>query len=338
MDSLRNQNFFIDIRGIRKLKDESIFSFIAKNLKLTPVEVAAIQIDRIEGKVYVELRTQEAVQRVVDEFDNKFSLNNNGATHRMRLFVEDGGTDVILHHLPPKMPEEWIVEYLSNYGEVISIKHEMCRSQLFSQTPSEVRIARIRMTSPIPSFVNIKGYSSHCTYTNQIQTCKHCNQEVHFGASCSENRAKLSTQNKTSSLYSSVLAGPTPKQAEVVADGTVPQQPSTSVQQQNTTHQQSQQHFKRPASPLVVESREKAVKTTTMDTESTTEQSANQTSRAATSNVVSDRSRVTPTNSRSNSLTRAANKITMEISEDEVEETPDITRTRRSSRTRHDGK
>lgn len=83
MDSLRKRNFFIDIRGIRKLRDENIFNFIAKNLKLTALDVAAIQIDRIEGKVFVELKTQEAVQAVVDDCDNKFDLNNNGTIHRL---------------------------------------------------------------------------------------------------------------------------------------------------------------------------------------------------------------------------------------------------------------
>lgn len=53
------------------------------------------------------------------------------------------------------------------------------------------------------------------------------------------------------------------------------------------------------------------------------------------SSVVSDRSRATPTNSRSNSLTRATDKITMGISDDEL---LDMTKTRRSSKNRHDGK
>lgn len=338
MDSLRKQNFFIDIREVRKLRDENIFNFIAKNLKLTPSDVAAIQIDRIEGKVFVELQTQEAVQKVVEEYDNKYVLNYNGATHRMRLYIEDGGTDVKLHHLPPKMPEEWIVDYLSNFGEIISVKQEMCRSQFFSQTPSGVRIVRIRMTTPIPSFINIKGYSSHCTYSNQIQTCKHCNQEVHFGISCAENRAKLSTQNKPSSLYSRVLVGTTKEQAETAPDTAT--QKHSSTQQQISTQQQPPSHFKRPASPLNTESREKSVKTVTSETESTTEQPAPQATRPTKvtemkSSVVSDRSRTTPTNSRSNSLTRATDKITMGISDDEL---LDMTRTRRSSKNRHDGK
>ncbi|XP_055622446.1 uncharacterized protein LOC129766011 [Toxorhynchites rutilus septentrionalis] len=283
MDSLRKHNFFIDIQGLRKLRDESIFNFIAKNLKLTPVEVAAIQIDRIEGKVFVELRTQEAVREVVEEYDDKFVLNNNGNPHRMRLYVEDGGTDVKLHHLPPKMPEEWIVEYLSNYGEIISIKHEMCRSQFFSQTPSGVRIVRIRMNSSILSFVNIKGYSSHCTYTNQIQTCRHCNQEVNFGTSCAENRVKLSTQSKSPTLYSKVLVGPTREHADSVQEKATPQKTHLSTQQ-NTT-QQSQSHFKRPAQPLDEESREKAVKTTAPHTDPTNEQTIYQTHKPMTSSM-----------------------------------------------------
>ena len=282
----------------------------------------------------MELRTQEAVQEVVDAYDSKFAIKYNDTTHHMRLYVEDGGTDVKLHHLPPKMPEEWIAEYLSSYGEIIHIKHEMCKSQLFPQTPSGVRVARVRMTAPIPSFINIKGYSSHCTYTNQIQTCRHCNQEVHFGASCAENRTKLSTQNKNMSLYSKVLAGgpvrerdPTDSAAGKAAQQ---QQPTSSIQHGSTSQHQAQSLFKCPAPILDTEPREKTVKITasTSDTQTTTDQHGTRTHKTSTSSVVTVSPRITPTNSRSNSLTRTE-KSTMDISEDE-HEIPDDTNHQRA--------
>lgn len=152
MDSLRVHTFYIDIHGIRKLRDETIFAFVATKLKLTPQDVTAIQIDKIEGKVFVEMRTQESAEEVVEQYDDKFEMNNNGTIHRIRLYIEDGGTDVRLHHLPPKMPDDWIYEYFSAYGEVIGVKHEMCRSEFFSQTPSGVLVVRIRMKDSIPSF------------------------------------------------------------------------------------------------------------------------------------------------------------------------------------------
>lgn len=312
MDSLRVHTFYIDIDGIRKLRDETIFAFVAKKLKLTPQDVTAIQIDRIEGKVFVEMQTQERAEEVVELYDDKFELNNNGTVHRMRLYVEDGGTDVKLHHLPPKMPEQWICDYFSAYGEIISIKHELCRSEFFSQTPSGVRVIRIRMHHPIPSFVNVRGYNSHVTYTHQIQTCRHCNQEVHFGSSCSENRATLKTQSKSSSLYSGVVAG-------------LPKANASEAQ-------------KRPA-PSTEDNanRDKAPKisTNTASVSNTTESTSIKSTPTKEFEIpanVSDRSghpRVTPTNSRSNSLTRSTGRGVMEISDDESSEK--MRRSKRSS-------
>lgn len=342
MDSLRERNFVIDIRGIRKLRDENIYNFIAKNLKLTPMDVAAIQIDRIEGKVFVEMKEEDAVHAVVEEFDNKYAINSNGTTHRIRLYVEDGGTDVKLHHLPPNMPEEWIFEYLETYGDIISIKHEMCQSQFFASIPSGIRVVRIRMKCHIPSFVNIKGYSSHVTYTNQIQTCRHCNQEVHFGVSCSENRAKLSSQNK-SSLYSRVLAqsrdpDKSEDQPESELQSTV-QTITTATHQTPSQPQAVQQLYKRPAAPLEAELREKTVKTSNTDTEIATvptAEKAKSTKGNETVSTLSDRPRITPVNNRSSSLSRKPEK-TMEISDDE-QPTPDSMRARRPAKNKHDGK
>lgn len=311
MDSLRVHTFYIDIRGIRKLKDETIFAFVAKKLNLTPQDVTAIQIDRIEGKVFVEMQTQEGAEEVVEQYDNKFELNNNGTIHRIRLYVEDGGTDVKLHHLPPKMPDEWIHDYFAAFGEIISIKHELCRSEFFSQTPSGVRVVRIRMNHPIPSFINIRGYNSHVTYTHQIQTCRHCNQEVHFGSSCAENRATLQTQNKSSSLYSGVVAG---LGKASTSEATKRPAPSN---EDNTT-------------------RDKAPKisTNTASASNTTESTSSKSKPTKEFEIpakLSDllgHSRVTLTSSRSNSLNRLSERGAMEISDDD--ESTD--RPRRSSR------
>lgn len=309
MDSLRVHTFYMDIRGIRKLSDETIFACIAKQLKLTPQDVTAIQIDRIEGKVFVEMHTQEAAEEVVAKCDDKYDLNNNGTIHRVRLYVEDGGTDVKLHHLPPKMPDQWIQEYLSTYGEVISVKQEQCRSEFFPQVPSGVRVARIRMKQPIPSFVNVRGYNSHVTYTHQIQTCRHCNQEVHFGSSCAQNRANLQTQNKSSSLYSGVVAG------VGKASTSEAQKRAATTSENNTT-------------------RDKAPKLSTdiVSTRTTTESSSSKPKAAREFEIpasMSDRSHsgVTPTGSRSSSLSRVPEKGVMEISDDEITDS-----VRRSSR------
>ena len=67
---------------------------------------------------------------------------------------------------------------------------------------NKVRIVKMVLNKPIPSYVIIGGYKTGCTYEGQQATCRHCNQPVHSG-SCS---AKAAT-----SLLSSSSSEPSPE-------------------------------------------------------------------------------------------------------------------------------
>ncbi|EDS41136.1 conserved hypothetical protein [Culex quinquefasciatus] len=94
MDSLRIHTFYLDIRGIKKLKLENVYDFIADKLLLTEAEVAAIQPDLAESKVYVECHSLEKAEEVVRRFDGSQELVNNGEVHKIKLQMEDGATEL----------------------------------------------------------------------------------------------------------------------------------------------------------------------------------------------------------------------------------------------------
>lgn len=197
----------MDIRGIRNIKHSLVYDFIADQLQLTASDVTAIQFDLTEGKVYVELRSKEKVQEVVRDFDGRYDLICDNKTHNIRLLVEDGGTDIKLHHLPPRMPSEWIEQHMSHFGEVISITEQKCRSSRFPDASSGVRIVRLQIRRTIPSYISIQGYSTYVTYNNQVHTCRHCGNIMHRGRSCAENRAVLAAEQPNQSSYADVTSG-----------------------------------------------------------------------------------------------------------------------------------
>ncbi|KAL1376635.1 hypothetical protein pipiens_016785 [Culex pipiens pipiens] len=206
MDSLRIHTFYLDIRGIKKLKLENVYDFIADKLLLTEADVAAIQPDLAESKVYVECHSLEKAEEVVRRFDGSQELVNNGEVHKIKLQMEDGATEVKIYHLPPRMPNEEITRFMESYGEILSIRNETCKSKRFANTPNGVRMVRIRLRKQIPSFISVKGYSTYVTYSNQIQTCKHCGDCVHYGTSCGEIRVNKAATGRAQISYADIAS------------------------------------------------------------------------------------------------------------------------------------
>lgn len=266
MESLRVHTFFLDIRGIKKLKSEAIYDFIAEQLLLTASDVVAIQIDLADSKVYVETQNQEKAEETVSRFDGKKELVSNGERHRIRLQIEDGGTDVKLYHLPPRMKNEWIEEYMRDFGTVLNIRNETCRSEKFPGIPNGVRIIRMRLKKQIPSFISVRGYSTYVTYQNQLHTCRHCGNAVHYGISCAENR-----NNHASGLSS---------YANAVADKS---RDGTSRSSQPTTPGQTQ--------PIKISSTEYPHKRTLSESISLENRNSLQSTLSSYANVLADKSR-----------------------------------------------
>lgn len=281
MDSLRLHTVFMDIRGIRNIKYPLIYDFIADQLQLTPSDVQAIQIDLTEGKVFIELPTQQKVQEVIEEFDGRLDFVCDNKSHKVRLFVEDGGIDIKLHHLPRRMPEEWISQHMQKFGNVLNIKDEMCKSSRFPNTPSGVKIIRMQLRRAIPSYISIRGYSTYCTYDNQVQTCRHCGNIMHKGRGCAENRARLTAEERLVVSYADIAANTastskSPTQSPSIWEESPAEMKSKrqSSDPEQIGAQQQHQNTKRPATvfdDLDNTRRGKSAKTVTVNRNASTE-------------------------------------------------------------------
>lgn len=224
-------------------------------------------------------------------FDGRQELVCENKRHKIRLFVEDGGIDIKLHHLPRRMPQEWIAQHMQRFGNVLNIKDEMCKSSRFPNTPSGVKIIRMQLRRAIPSYISIRGYSTYCTYDNQVQTCRHCGNMMHKGRGCAENRARLAAEERLLVSYADVASSTasisTNSMSQTQAPSTEEGSPADVSRSQgrmdDSAHflapqQQLLQHFiKRPAVAIddpEHSRRGKTAKTVTEDRNSSTERRA----------------------------------------------------------------
>lgn len=106
--------------------------------------------------------------------------------------MDDGGTDVKIHDLPPRMNNKLIEEWMARYGEVISIRDFKWSDKVFFKNKDNgVRIVRIRLQKAIPSYITVHNEETYITYKNQIPTCRHCGYKAHRGRGCMENKLVL---------------------------------------------------------------------------------------------------------------------------------------------------
>lgn len=243
----RENTFRIEYANVpKKPSYEDVHEFIGTVLGMTHEEVKRIQCSRTMGCVYVTASDLSVAQRVVEQHDDKHDVESDGKLYRLRLKMEDGAVEVKLYDLPIDITDDQIAEFLSEYGEVLSIYEQVWGATYrFGGFPTGVRIAKMIVKHNIPSFITIEGETTNVSYYHQQLTCRHCAEFVHSGISCVQNKKlliqKLSVDTNAKS-YANVarqstgpkgaprptntskqLSGPKPagqKQAEVVQPAT----------------------------------------------------------------------------------------------------------------------
>lgn len=249
----RENTFRIDLANVPKRPSyEEIHNFVATELGLQRHQVQRIQCSRSANCVFVKVTDLELAQKICEEHDEKHGIELDGQRHVLRIRMEDGAVEVKLFDLPEDISELCITEFLSSFGEVLSVREQMWTDQYtFGGTSTGVWIARMLVKRNIPSYVVIDGETTFLSYYGQHQTCKHCGDYVHNGASCIQNKKlqlqKLSADQTSKQTYSSVTKQSTKTRA------TAPR--ST---KQTTTTATSKQAI--PAEPVVAASTSTATK------------------------------------------------------------------------------
>lgn len=144
--------------------------------------------------------------------------------------MEDGAVEVKLFDLPEDISKQCITDFLSDYGEVLEVREQMWSDQYtFGGTSTGVWVTRMIVKRNIPSYVTIDGETTYLSYYGQLQSCKHCGENVHNGASCVQNKKlliqKMTADSTAKQSYANVAKKPA-KPRETI--------PTRSMNQQKT--------------------------------------------------------------------------------------------------------
>lgn len=134
----------------------------------------------------------EFAQKIVAEHDDKHETEVDGKVYKLRITLEDGSVEVKLTDLSEDISNEQISEYLSSYGEVLSVTEQLWDSKYrFAGLPTGTRIVRMVVKRNIESYITIDGQTTNVVYFGQLHTCRYCSEFVHNGISCVQNKKLL---------------------------------------------------------------------------------------------------------------------------------------------------
>ena len=206
----RENTFRVDYSQFPKqLSHDEIHKFIGKELGLTREHVRLLQPSRRLGCTFVEVINLELAEEIVSKHDNKHEFVYDGKAYKLRVMMEDGAVEVRLFDLSSDVSNEHIAEFLSEFGEILSIRDLLWDERsLFGGVKTGVRIARMVVKKNIPSLVTIGGEDTAVSYKGQRQTCLHCQEFVHVGIPCVQNKKLLAQKLTADQSYANVAKQP----------------------------------------------------------------------------------------------------------------------------------
>ena len=117
-----------------------------------------------------------------------------------------------LYDLSEYVSDKKIADYLMKYGDVIAIREQRCGADVdFPGISTGVRVAKMLVKRNIESWVTIDGEMTQVSYYGQRQTCRHCREYIHIGATCVHNK-KLLVQKSYVDAAKQMSSTPTPPQ------------------------------------------------------------------------------------------------------------------------------
>lgn len=197
MVNYRENCLVIDFNVLPACPDiETIKNFLVEQVKLDLSQVKNLQISTSMNQVFIEMMIPDEAVQIARNHNAKHFVVSEKKKFFIPLYVEDGATTVKVHDLPPTMPNNLVAAQFEKFGRVVSIRDEVWR-EFFPGVPNGVRVIRINLVKPIPSFLMIEGVLAYTVYINQIKTCRHCSRKLHPGQKCNTTMKIEPNSNST---------------------------------------------------------------------------------------------------------------------------------------------
>lgn len=189
----RENTFRIDYASIpKKPSYEELHHFVGTVLGMQREEVLRLQCSKYLGCAFVKASSLAVAERIVNEHDGKHDMEVDKKKYPIRMWMEDGGVDVKLHDLSEDVRDENISAFMLQYGEILSIRELTWDSKYtFGDIPTGIRVVRMVVKKNIPSIITVDGETTCVSYFGQMHTCRHCNEPVHNGVTCIQNKKLL---------------------------------------------------------------------------------------------------------------------------------------------------
>lgn len=206
----RENTFRVDYSQFPKqLTHDEIHKFVGIELGLSRENVLLLQPSRRLGCTFVEVNNLNLAETIVEQHDNKHEFVFDGKIYKLRITMEDGAVEVRLFDLSNDISNDQIAEFLTEYGDVLNVRDLLWDERsAFCGVKTGVRIARMVVKKNIPSLVVIHGEETAASYKGQRQTCLHCQEFVHVGIPCVQNKKLLVQKLAADQSYASVTKQP----------------------------------------------------------------------------------------------------------------------------------
>lgn len=195
-----------------KVEPSRLFNFLEGRLGIKlDTDVYSIQQQYRRKLVSISFKERSRCAAVADMDDGSLTLDG----HKVSLVYLGGSVSVRVLDLPWRMSHQVVERALSQYGEQLGkMSYEYWRINNKTSTVSNgTRVVRMKVTKPIPSYIQVGEYTAVILYEGQQATCVVCNGP-HMVKDCTQKGQKKSKS------FVSALKGPqgTPPSTPVAAE------------------------------------------------------------------------------------------------------------------------
>ncbi|XP_029726170.1 uncharacterized protein LOC115265394 [Aedes albopictus] len=207
MSGFRKNSFVIDLSVMPvRPKLSVVQDFVFSKMTLDMNLVKNLQTSISKSQVIIEVDSAASAEQIIAQHNLKHSLEHDNQLYPIPVHSVDNAIEVKVYDLPPHMPNNLIASHFSHFGKIISVRNDVWKDY-FPGVPNGVRIIRMEVLKPIPSYVPVAGELSYVLYSNQTKTCRHCAQKIHIGKSCSAARKEATTNADEFPTLAQIVSG-----------------------------------------------------------------------------------------------------------------------------------
>ncbi|KAF4525816.1 hypothetical protein B566_EDAN009924 [Ephemera danica] len=172
---------------------------------IIPIEcIEGIQLDNVKSKVFVKIGSKEDFENLQPKIVGNYEFEDNRKV-KWRIPVREVAetTLVRVSNVPFEQPMNDVINSLAEFGEIITSEFEKWGNGYRAPVKNGIRLFKMILNRPIPSFVKYEDSSSgnifdmQVWYAGQQRTCRICRSPTHFVRNCPRRRGNPTRQIDT---------------------------------------------------------------------------------------------------------------------------------------------